>query len=87
MPGTATPPLVVLSVKFVVVPLIVVASMASLNVAVTVEDTATFVALFAGVLDDTTGGVVSAIVVNAHTLLAAIALPARSFTPVVMVAV
>ena len=61
----------------------------SLNVAVIAEFTATFVALLAGLTDVTVGGVVSAVVpvVNVHVLLAVIALPAASFTLVVMVAV
>src|SRR6476659_3783128 len=61
----------------------------SLNVAVTGEVTATPVTPLAGLVLTTVGGVVSpaAAVVNDHILSEAIALPARSFTPVVIVTV
>jgi len=63
---------------------------ASLNVAITEEVTAIPVALFTGFVLVTEGGIVSvgwgfAPVVNDHTLSAAIAFPAKSFTPVVIV--
>ena len=62
---------------------------ASLNVTETVEVVPTFVAPFAGLTVLTTGGVVSgaAAVVNVDVKLAARALPATSFTPVVTVTV
>ena len=63
--------------------------MASLNVAVIEVVTATPVAPLVGVVLTTVGGVVSvaAAVVNDHVLSAVIALPAKSFTAVVIVAV
>ena len=65
-------------------PVTVVGSTTSLNVAVTVVAMATLVAPAAGVVESTVGGVVSVDpVVNDHTLFAASALPATSFTPVV----
>src|ERR1700674_4884401 len=67
-----------------VVPLMVAAFMASLNVAKMVVLTATAVAPFAGTVETTVGG---AAVVNVHTKLAASEAPAGSFAPVVIVAV
>jgi ABC-type dipeptide/oligopeptide/nickel transport system permease subunit len=61
----------------------------SLKVAFTVALVAMPVALEAGFVEATVGGVVSAVapVVKLHTLLAAMAFPARSLTPVEIVAV
>jgi hypothetical protein len=67
-----------------VVTLIVVASIGTLNVAVTVILSATVTALFAGTVETTVGG---GAVVNVHTKLAASGTPAGSFAPVVIVAV
>src|SRR5579863_9365314 len=67
-----------------VVPLIVAAFMASLNVAEIVVLTATPVAPVTGTVETTVG---AAAVVNVHTKLAASEAPAGSFAPVVMVAV
>jgi hypothetical protein len=65
-----------------------VASIASLNVAVTVVVLLTPVAPLAGVMAVTVGGVVSLeTVVNDQVRLAAMALPAASLTPVLTVAV
>jgi hypothetical protein len=63
--------------------------MFSLKVAVIAAFTATLVALLAGLVDETVGGVVSvtAPVVNDQVWLEAIAFPAASFAPVVIVAV
>ncbi len=67
---------------------IVAGSIASLKVAVTAAVVATPVAPSAGVVAVTVGGVVSVeTVVKLHTLGAASALPARSLTPTVTVAV
>src|SRR5512146_2445034 len=62
---------------------------ASLNVAVIAEPTATSVALFAGLVEFTAGGVVSAaaVVVKVQVRLAARWFPATSVTAVVIVAV
>jgi hypothetical protein len=70
-----------------VVPLIVAGFMASLNVAEIVVFTATPVAPFTGTVETTVGGAAVAAVVNVHTELAASEVPARSFAPVVIVAV
>jgi hypothetical protein len=70
-----------------VVPLIVAAFMASLNVAEIVVFTATAGAPFAGTVETTVGGAAIAAVVNVHTKLAASEVPAGSFAPVVIVAV
>ena len=67
-----------------VVPLIVAAFMASLNVAETRVLTGTDAAPFAGMVEMTVGG---AAVVKVHTKFAASAAPVGSFAPVVMVAV
>jgi len=69
-----------------VVPLIVVASIASLNVMFTAEFTATLTAPLAGDTDCTVGGMLSA-VMKVQTLFAASALPKESCAPVVIVAV
>src|SRR4029079_17465837 len=81
VPATAVPEDVTFNVMFVT--LIVVASIASLNVILTVVDGETPVAPFAG---DTavTVGCVSSRVVNVHVNGAAIAFPARSFTPLIV---
>jgi hypothetical protein len=63
---------------------IVVGSIALLNVAVTVVLIATAVARFAGVVDTTMG---ATLIVKVHTSLAASALAVGSFAPVVIVAV
>jgi hypothetical protein len=65
------------------------AVISSLKVAVIAAFTEMFVALFAGVVEETVGGVASAAapVVNDHVLSLGIALPARSVTPLVTVAV
>ena len=67
-----------------VVPVIVAAFMATLNVAVTVVVITTRVAPFAGTVETTVGG---GAVVNVHTKFAASDAPVGSFAPVVMVAV
>jgi hypothetical protein len=67
-----------------VVPLIVAAFMASLNVAEIVVFTATPVAPFTGTVETTVG---AAAVVNVHTKLAASEAPVGSFAPVVIMAV
>lgn len=67
-----------------VVPLMVAAFIASLNVAEMTVLTGTAVARSAGTVDTTEGG---GAVVNVHTKLAARAAPAGSFAPVVIVAV
>jgi hypothetical protein len=68
---------------------IVEGSIASLKVAVMFLLTTTPVAVSAGSVELTVGGVVSPVVpvVKLHVLLTAIVLPARSLTPVVIVAV
>jgi hypothetical protein len=70
-----------------VVPLMVAAFIASLNVAEMVVFTATAVAPFVGTVETTVGGTAVAAVVNVHTKLTASEVPAGSFAPVVMVAV
>jgi hypothetical protein len=67
----------------------VVSFIASLKVAVIAWLRGTPVARFAGFVENTVGGVVSgaAPVLNAHTKLAAMPVPARFVTPVVTVAV
>ena len=67
--------------------LIVDLCIGSLNVAVITLFRGTPIALAAGSVELTVGSVVSDAVVNVHILFAAIALPARSFAPVVIVAV
>jgi hypothetical protein len=67
-----------------VVALIVVASIGTLNVAVTVVLSATLTAPFAGTVETTVGG---GAVVKVHTKFAASGTPAGSFAPVVIVAV
>jgi hypothetical protein len=67
-----------------VVALIVVASIGTLNVAVTVALSATLTAPFAGIVETTVGG---GAVVKVHTKLADRGTPAGSFAPVVIVAV
>lgn len=67
-----------------VVPLIVAASIGTLNVAVTVVLLATPTAPFNGVVEITAGG---GAVVKVHTKLAASGAPAGSLAPVVIVAV
>jgi hypothetical protein len=76
-------------VKEKVAAVIVAGSIASLKVAVMFPLTSTLVAVSAGSVELTVGAVVSAVapVVKLHVLLAANALPARSLTPVVTVAV
>jgi hypothetical protein len=64
--------------------LIVVASIGTLNVAVTVALSATLRAPFTGIVETTVGG---GAVVKVHTKLADKGTPARSFAPVVIVAV
>ena len=86
VPGTFTEPVVVFTVKFVVVPLSDVGSISSLNKAVTVPGTGTVVPS-PGVVDRTVGLVVSATVVNVHVSCTRRVLPARSFTPVLTVTV
>ena len=71
-------------VKVNVVPLIVAAFMAALNVAETRVLTGTPAAAFAGTVETTVGG---GAVVNVHTKLAASAAPVVSFAAVVIVAV
>ena len=87
VPVTGAPPIVVASVKLEVVSVAMV--IASEKVADTKEFVVTPVALFAGEVVDTVGGVVSraAPVVNCQVKLAASAIPAASFAVVVMVAV
>jgi len=72
-----------------VVPVIVAGSIASLKVAVVFPLMATPLAVSAGFVELTVGAVASAVVpvVKVHTLLATKALPARSVTAVVIVAV
>ena len=86
VPVTAAPP-VFANVKLVVVSVGLVID--SENVADTEEFSATPVALFAGEVEDTVGGVVSGAgpVVNFQMKLAPRGLPAASFAAVVMVAV
>ena len=67
-----------------VVAFIVVASIGTLNVAVTVVPWPTPTAPFAGTVETTVGG---GAVVKVHTKLAASGVPAGSFAPVVIVAV
>jgi hypothetical protein len=62
----------------------VVASIGTLNVAVTVELSATAVAPFSGTVETTVG---AAAVVKVHTKFAAKGAPVGSFAPVVIVAV
>ena len=81
---TIVPEAVARSVMFAA--LIVAGSIASLNVIVTSEFGATPVAPFAGVVEVTVGGR-SSRVVNVHTFASARLLPARSFAPVLIVAV
>jgi hypothetical protein len=61
-------------------------SIGSLNVALAHELSGAPVAPLAGLVLVTVGGVVSVVVVNDQLLTAVIALPAKSFTPVVTVA-
>ena len=84
VPVTAVLVAVTLSVNVVVV--IVAGSIALLNVALTTVVTGTDVARFAGTVETTAGGVMSA-VVKADWKAGVIALPARSFTPVLTVTV
>ena len=71
-------------VRVIVDVLIVVASIVSLNVTITFEFVATFVAPGAGTRETIVGGVLSvtAAVVKADATAAASGFPARSFTPV-----
>ena len=87
LPATAALEEVTFTVN--VVPLIVVGSIASLNVTATAEFTATPDAPFVGETAVTVGATASAlaVVVNADVACAASALPAASFTPVVTVSV
>jgi hypothetical protein len=86
-PAKVTPPATGVApgpVTVKVVPLMVAAFMASLNVAETRVLTGTAVAPLAGTVDTTVGG---AAVANVHTKLAASGTPAGSLAPVVIVAV
>jgi len=76
-------------VKVKVAAVIVAGSIASLKVAAMFPLTTTLVAVLAGSVELTVGAVVSAVVpvVKLHVLLTANGLPARSLTPVVIVAV
>jgi hypothetical protein len=87
VPATGFEPTVVFNVN--VDEVIVSGSIGSLNVAVTVVVTATFVAASAGVVETTVGAVVSGAgaVVNVETTCAASGLPETSFADVATVTV
>ena len=87
VPVTCVPPEVVASLKLAVVSVELV--IASEKVADTEEFSATFAAAFAGLVEDTVGGVVSgaAAVVKLQVKFPASAFPAASLAAVVMVAV
>ena len=87
LPATAA--LEEVTLRLNVVPVIVVGSIASLNVTVTVEFTGTPEVPFAGDTAVTVGATASAlaVVVKLDAVVAARALPAASLTPVVTVSV